>query len=63
MVETARARASLSAKALVIPIAGPLVFECSAFAVDGQPDLDRVSYDPATPEDAAQMRALVAAQP
>ena len=40
--------------------AGPLALEYSAFAVDGQPGLGMVIYTPATPEDAAQVRALIA---
>jgi transcriptional regulator with XRE-family HTH domain len=43
--------------------AGLLTMEFSAFAVDGRPDLGMVVYNPATPEDAARVRALVAAAP
>ena len=33
--------------------------EFSGFAVDGRPDLSMVIYNPATPEDADKIRALV----
>ena len=36
--------------------------EYSAFAVDGRPDLAMVVYNPATPEDAERIRALIAAR-
>jgi transcriptional regulator with XRE-family HTH domain len=45
------------------PIAGPIAFEYSAFAVDGRPDLGMVVYNPATPEDAQRIRALNKAKP
>jgi hypothetical protein len=41
--------------------AGPLTFDYSAFAVDGRPDLGMVVYNPATPPDVEQVRALVLA--
>ena len=41
------------------PIAGPIAFEYSAFAVDGRPDLNMVIYNPATPADADKIRALL----
>jgi len=41
------------------PIIGPLAFEYSAFAVDGRTDLNMVIYNPATPEDAQRIAALV----
>ena len=41
------------------PIAGPIAFEYSAFAVDGRPDLGMVVYNPATPADADKIRSLV----
>jgi len=44
------------------PIAGPIAFEYSAFAVDGRPDLGMVIYNPATPEDAARISALMQAR-
>ena len=47
-------------KRIVHPIAGPLRLEYSAFAVDGQPDLSLVIYSPATHEDVAAVRQLVA---
>ncbi|WP_034158066.1 helix-turn-helix transcriptional regulator [Sphingomonas sp. ERG5] len=47
-------------KRLRHPIAGPIAFEYSAFAVDGRPDLSMVVYNPATEEDAAIVRSLVA---
>ena len=46
-------------KTLHHPIAGPLTMEYSAFAVDGRPDLSLVIYNPATPADAARIRALI----
>jgi len=45
------------------PIAGPIAFEYSAFAVDGRPDLGMVVYNPATPQDAQRIRALIKAKP
>ena len=41
------------------PVLGPFAFEYSAFAVDGRPDLTMVVYNPATPEDAARLEALM----
>jgi transcriptional regulator with XRE-family HTH domain len=41
------------------PLLGPLAFEYSAFAVDGRTDLSMVVYNPATPEDADKIRALI----
>jgi transcriptional regulator with XRE-family HTH domain len=41
------------------PIAGPIAFEYSAFAVDGRPDLGLVIYSPATPADVALVRSLL----
>lgn len=46
-------------KPLRHPRAGLLKLEYSSFAVDGRPDLEMVVYTPATPEDAARVRALV----
>ena len=46
-------------KILHHPIAGRLALEYSSFAVDGQPDLTMIVYNPATPEDAERIRALV----
>jgi transcriptional regulator with XRE-family HTH domain len=46
-------------KQLRHPIAGPIAFEYSAFAVDGRPDLSLVIYNPATPGDAERIRSLV----
>ncbi len=43
------------------PIAGPITFEYSAFAVDGRPDLGMVVYNPATPADAERIRARIGA--
>ena len=43
------------------PVAGLLAMEYSSFAVDGRPDLGMVIYNPATPEDADKVRALVVA--
>ncbi|MDB5740554.1 MAG: putative DNA-binding protein [Alphaproteobacteria bacterium] len=50
-------------KTLHHPIAGPLVVEFSAFAVDGRPDLSMVVYNPATPADAQKVRTLVREMP
>jgi transcriptional regulator with XRE-family HTH domain len=44
------------------PIAGPIAFEYSAFAVDGRPDLSLVIYNPATPADADRIRSLLKPQ-
>jgi hypothetical protein len=41
------------------PIAGPIAFEYSAFAVDGRPDLGMVIYHPATSADADRIRSLI----
>jgi transcriptional regulator with XRE-family HTH domain len=41
------------------PIAGPIAFEYSAFAVDGRPDLRMVVYSPATAADAERIRSLI----
>lgn len=41
-------------------VAGPLSLEFSTFAVDGRPELAMIVYSPATTEDAARIRALVA---
>jgi transcriptional regulator with XRE-family HTH domain len=49
-------------KTLHHPIAGPLAMEYSAFAVDGRPDLTMVIYNPATPEDAKRIGALIRSQ-
>ncbi len=48
-------------KVLRHPIAGSLLMEFSAFAVDGRPDLNMVIYNPATPADADKIRALLKA--
>jgi len=48
-------------KLLNHPIAGRLVLEYSSFAVDGQPDLTMIVYNPATPEDAERVRGLIKA--
>jgi transcriptional regulator with XRE-family HTH domain len=47
-------------KQLRHPTAGLIAMEFSAFAVDGGPDLGMVVYNPATPEDAEKIRALLA---
>lgn len=46
-------------KRLRHPIAGPIAFEYSAFAVDGRPDLAMVVYNPASPADADRVRTLI----
>lgn len=46
-------------KVLHHPVAGRLSMEFSAFAVDGRPDLTMVIYNPATPADADNIRALL----
>src|SRR3569833_1370197 len=46
-------------KQLRHPILGPVAFEYSSFAVDGRPDLCMIVYNPATPEDASRIRALL----
>jgi transcriptional regulator with XRE-family HTH domain len=46
-------------KRLRHPIAGPIAFEYSAFAVDGRPDLSLVIYHPATPADAETIALLM----
>ena len=43
------------------PTAGPLAVEYSSFRVDGQPDLNMVVFNPATPEVRERIRALVEA--
>lgn len=40
------------------PLAGPIAFEFSSFAVDGRPDLKLVTYNPAGPDDAEKTREL-----
>src|ERR1700729_249852 len=42
------------------PVLGPIAFEFSTFAVDGRTDLALVVYNPATPEDAARIKSLLA---
>lgn len=44
------------------PIVGTFALEYSAFAVDGRPDLGMVVYNPATAEDVARIRSLLANQ-
>jgi hypothetical protein len=43
------------------PVAGPIAFEYSAFAVDGRPDLAMVVYNPATAADAERINSLLEA--
>lgn len=40
------------------PVLGQLMFEYSAFVVDGRADLTMVVYNPVMPEDAERLRAL-----
>ncbi len=46
-------------KRLHHPVHGLLELEFSAFAVDGRPDLGMIVYNPATPETAQRIRALM----
>jgi hypothetical protein len=41
------------------PTLGPIAFEYSAFSVDGRTDLTMVIHNPATPEDAERIKALI----
>jgi hypothetical protein len=41
----------------------PIALECSAFAVDGRPDLRMIVYNPATPVDQRQIRSLIEGTP
>lgn len=41
------------------PVLGPIMFEYSAFAVDGRPDLNMVVYNPTTPADIDRIRSLI----
>jgi transcriptional regulator with XRE-family HTH domain len=50
-------------KVLRHPVAGKLSLEFSGFAVDGRPDLTLVIYNPATPQDADKIRALLKPPP
>jgi PAS domain-containing protein len=45
------------------PKAGLIALEYSSFTIDGRPDLGMVVYNPATPDDADKVGALVAALP
>ncbi|WP_426700984.1 helix-turn-helix transcriptional regulator [Rhodanobacter sp. Col0626] len=44
------------------PILGSVALEYSTFAVDGRPDLSMIVYNPATDEDAQNIRSLIAAR-
>ena len=46
-------------KHIVRPPVGPLALEYSSFAVEGRADLAMIVFNPATPEDAAKVRALL----
>jgi transcriptional regulator with XRE-family HTH domain len=46
-------------KRLKHPVLGPLGLEYSSFHVDGRPDLAMIVYNPATPDDAERIRALI----
>lgn len=50
-------------KVLHHAVAGKLSLEFSGFAVDGRPDLTMVIYNPATPQDADKIRALLRSPP
>ncbi len=41
------------------PLAGPIAFEFSSFAVDGRPDLKLLTYNPAEGDDLEKMRRLL----
>jgi hypothetical protein len=41
------------------PTLGAMAFEVSTFAVDGRLDLSLLVYNPATPQDAARIAAMV----
>jgi len=41
------------------PIAGPIAFEYSVFAVEGRPDLGMIVYNPATRADAERIKSLI----
>jgi hypothetical protein len=43
------------------PDAGLLAMEFSSFAVEGRPELGMIVYNPATPDDAKRLRALLEA--
>lgn len=45
------------------PQAGTISLEHSSFAIDGRPDLSLTIYNPATPEDATRVRALIEPRP
>lgn len=47
------------AKHMRHPKAGTISLECSAFAVDGRPDLSMMIYNPTTPEDGERVRSLL----
>lgn len=49
-------------KHLLHPELGPIALEFSTFAVEGRPELNLMVYNPATPEVAAKLRALIAAR-
>jgi transcriptional regulator with XRE-family HTH domain len=49
-------------KILDHPTVGRIALEYSSFAVDGQPDLTIIVYNPATAEDVERVRALINAQ-
>jgi len=50
-------------KRLRHPILGSIGLEYSAFAVDGRPDLSMIVYNPATRDDADNIRSLVTSRP
>lgn len=45
------------------PLAGVVMLDYSAFAVDGRPDLDLVICNPATPQDIGRVKALLSDPP
>ncbi|GGP26884.1 helix-turn-helix transcriptional regulator [Silvimonas amylolytica] len=46
-------------KHIMHPVVGLLTLDYSAFAVDGQPDLSMIVYNPASPEDIERVRVLI----
>jgi hypothetical protein len=49
-------------KQLLHPELGKIALEFSTFAVEGRPELNLMIYNPATPDVAAKLRALIEAK-